>query len=722
MSTARGPSGLPWQWAPVSFPPRPSPQSRLTSLSRFQCHTRKPGSLLPETYDSGESKARKIRVERQSYIHVPKPRLMSELEERADLAPSEMLDLKRVLTCLESIYGVEYQIASDDLLMVLHTLNIAATVPEGCQVVSKSGDEDLGSGDWDCHHLGDWNEMPSMRIEVSEQEATESVYMTPDALEELENTFLKDFTAMAAKAHFKPVSARDSAMADTLNSSYLSNLFIRPNASKVEEGFTAGVVDERLLKELGGVAVFKRGWGKEHTRGRLLVPKLDMLQTIVARSLVRISRSAASSILAVLLGKEEDRPPRSAGPMLCHRGSVAAVRPLSAQEERQQRRRRRKGIHPRQLLRQIRKGFEYYGLLPQSDKLNLNEFEKQWPVVEDVRHKPVYIERITVEDCFGGQRGTTRKALQMLSLKTLFGKLELVEPTFREVLVVCRPVSESGGFKRWREALGRKLLLILGDHVPPERPIRKERLHLRVYTGIPVPLWRIVYPFKAIAFQPISIIKVDLIALAGLVAIIAQAKYGNSLLQLVWIASFVAQFLRVILQYRRMFITFENYVSKQMLKRTVAGAEGVVEFLSRSSALQQYKQTLLLYYSVFANGADLLLDTERAANLIEGILADMGAEVEFDVKEAKEELLRLGLLRMVHHDQAVAAASNGAGAYNPYEIVKPADAIPILVDHWSSILIGQLEYIEDRPWGLSMASFREEAMSSFESEKGGAAV
>eukprot|EP00192_Tetraselmis_astigmatica_P007314 CAMPEP_0117680466 /NCGR_PEP_ID=MMETSP0804-20121206/18373_1 /TAXON_ID=1074897 /ORGANISM="Tetraselmis astigmatica, Strain CCMP880" /LENGTH=711 /DNA_ID=CAMNT_0005489977 /DNA_START=400 /DNA_END=2536 /DNA_ORIENTATION=+ len=675
-----------------------------------------------KTYDSGESKARKIRVERQSYIHVPKPRLMSELEERADLAPSEMLDLKRVLTCLESIYGVEYQIASDDLLMVLHTLNIAATVPEGCQVVSKSGDEDLGSGDWDCHHLGDWNEMPSMRIEVSEQEATESVYMTPDALEELENTFLKDFTAMAAKAHFKPVSARDSAMADTLNSSYLSNLFIRPNASKVEEGFTAGVVDERLLKELGGVAVFKRGWGKEHTRGRLLVPKLDMLQTIVARSLVRISRSAASSILAVLLGKEEDRPPRSAGPMLCHRGSVAAVRPLSAQEERQQRRRRRKGIHPRQLLRQIRKGFEYYGLLPQSDKLNLNEFEKQWPVVEDVRHKPVYIERITVEDCFGGQRGTTRKAAPDAKLEDFIWEAGACGADVQRGsgglparLGVWRLQEVAGGSRAETAADSR------GPRSSREANQEGEASPASLH-GDPFPLWRIVYPFKAIAFQPISIIKVDLIALAGLVAIIAQAKYGNSLLQLVWIASFVAQFLRVILQYRRMFITFENYVSKQMLKRTVAGAEGVVEFLSRSSALQQYKQTLLLYYSVFANGADLLLDTERAANLIEGILADMGAEVEFDVKEAKEELLRLGLLRMVHHDQAVAAASNGAGAYNPYEIVKPADAIPILVDHWSSILIGQLEYIEDRPWGLSMASFREEAMSSFESEKGGAAV
>ena len=49
----------------------------------------------------------------------------------------------------------------------------------------------------------------------------------------------------------------------------------------------------------------------------------------------------------------------------------------------------------------------------------------------------------------------------------------------------------------------------------------------------------------------------------------AQAKYGSPLLSLVWIGSLVAQGLRVVLQYRRMFIQFDNYVSKQMLNRTV---------------------------------------------------------------------------------------------------------------------------------------------------------
>lgn len=48
-----------------------------------------------------------------------------------------------------------------------------------------------------------------------------------------------------------------------------------------------------------------------------------------------------------------------------------------------------------------------------------------------------------------------------------------------------------------------------------------------------------------------------------------QAKYGNPYLQLVWIGSFLAQALRVVLQYRRMFIIFDSFVSKEMFNRTV---------------------------------------------------------------------------------------------------------------------------------------------------------
>mmetsp|Transcript_24070 Transcript_24070/g.66906 ORF Transcript_24070/g.66906 Transcript_24070/m.66906 type:complete len:726 (-) Transcript_24070:409-2586(-) len=689
------------------------PNARLASLLRIRCNAKKPSTHLPGSIGAGDKRARKIRVERQSYIDVPKPRLMRELEECADLSPREMLDLKRVLTCLESIYGIEYQINGDELLMKLHTLNIAATVSEGYEVVSQSYEE---SRDWASSDKGSFGEMPSVRIQVSGQEDADSVFMTPEDLENLEKSFMKHLTSLAAKAHFNPISARDSTMADTLNSSYLSNLFIRPNVSKVEESFTAGVVDEHLLKELGGVAVFKRGWGKEHSSGRLLVPKLDLLQTTVARSLIRVSTTAASSIIGVFIRNVDKSPPRSCGPMVFKRGSVTAIRSMSEEEKRQRRRRKRKGFHPRQWLINIRKGFEYYGLLPPSDKLDLKEFENKWPVVESTRHAPVYIERVTVEDCFGGERGSTRKVLQMLSFKNLFGKLELVEPTFREVLVVCRPRSSSSGPNGWQEALRRKLLLIIGERVPPEKPFRKERLHMRVYRGIPVPLWRIVYPFKAIAFQPIRIIKVDLFAIAGLVAIICQAKSGNSFLQLVWIGSVVVQLLRVVLKYRRMFVTFENFVSKETLKRTVAGAEGVVDFLSRSAALQQYKQTLLLYHAVLVHGVDLLMDSGKASTQIEAVLAEMGAEVKFDVQEAKDELLRLGLLRLGDYH-------NGMGSYNPYEAVEPANAVSILMDHWGSILSSQLEDVEEGSRGLSMASFHEETMSSFgEKEKDGAAV
>eukprot|EP00951_Prasinocladus_malaysianus_P023364 scaffold198471_cov46-Prasinocladus_malaysianus.AAC.1 len=121
-------------------------------------------------------------------------------------------------------------------------------------------------------------------------------------------------------------------------------------------------------------------------------------------------------------------------------------------------------------------------------------------------------------------------------------------------------------------------------------------------------------------------IKVDLVAIAGLVAIIAQAKYGNPWLQLVWIGSVLAQGLRIGFQYRKMFIRFENFVSKTMLNKTVAGQEGVIDFLAQSAALQQYKQATLLYYVLLTDGIQLLENHEETAVRIEAILEAMDCQ------------------------------------------------------------------------------------------------
>lgn len=57
----------------------------------------------------------------------------------------------------------------------------------------------------------------------------------------------------------------------------------------------------------------------------------------------------------------------------------------------------------------------------------------------------------------------------------------------------------------------------------------------------------------------------------------------------------------------------------------VAGSDGVLEFMSRSAALQQFKQVLLLYYTLLVKGDKL--DICHAAVEVEGILASVGAQV-----------------------------------------------------------------------------------------------
>jgi hypothetical protein len=187
-------------------------------------------------------------------------------------------------------------------------------------------------------------------------------------------------------------------------------------------------------------------------------------------------------------------------------------------------------------------------------------------------------------------------------LRLLLAEVTLDEPAFSEMVVVYRavqprpPAATPGALHAVRRALG----LARGgggakppDVVPARGPGRP--IQLRVYRDIPLPNWKLLLPDKLLQFRPLDLVRNDVFAIAGLVAVLAQARYESVVLEVVTLVSASAALVRVVLGYQRMGDRYRSYVNEVLQQRTVASQEGAVDFLATAAAMQQFKQAALAY-------------------------------------------------------------------------------------------------------------------------------
>lgn len=146
----------------------------------------------------------------------------------------------------------------------------------------------------------------------------------PDAVSDAEEE--KDLVATVRTsledAGFELLTRRDLDLCEALNAGYLLRLSILPDGSKLDPSIakefypehidsTGDVLDPNILSQKllfdGRVLVFWRGYSKEVTKGRLLLPKLDYLQASLVQKLFgsvrnrldRLERYATINSLAV---------------------------------------------------------------------------------------------------------------------------------------------------------------------------------------------------------------------------------------------------------------------------------------------------------------------------------------------------------------------------------------------------------------------------------------
>ncbi|EFJ49215.1 hypothetical protein VOLCADRAFT_90139 [Volvox carteri f. nagariensis] len=125
---------------------------------------------------------------------------------------------------------------------------------------------------------------------------------------------LRQLLRLARRAGYQPLTIRDVRLADSLNTDYLSQLFIKGSPLRLDGALVEDFVDPSLPAEARPVLLLQRGYGRELQSGRLLLQKLDYLQTLAVGQAGGWAGGAAAVLAAVLFGTFEEAGPGAVVP------------------------------------------------------------------------------------------------------------------------------------------------------------------------------------------------------------------------------------------------------------------------------------------------------------------------------------------------------------------------------------------------------------------------
>ncbi|KAG2494283.1 hypothetical protein HYH03_007636 [Edaphochlamys debaryana] len=122
---------------------------------------------------------------------------------------------------------------------------------------------------------------------------------------DLDADALRRLLRLAGRAGYQAFTVRDVALADSLNADYLSQLFVKGSTSRLDTALVQECVDPSLPAEARSVLLLARGYGRELQAGRLLLQKLDYLQTLAVGQAGTWLKNGVSGLAAALFGTFE---------------------------------------------------------------------------------------------------------------------------------------------------------------------------------------------------------------------------------------------------------------------------------------------------------------------------------------------------------------------------------------------------------------------------------
>lgn len=463
-------------------------------------------------------------------------------------------------------------------------------------------------------------------------------------------------------AGFELLSRRDLDLCEALNAGYLLRLSILPDVSKLDGGIAKEFFPERfssngtvLDKHKGDflfdqrVLVFWRGYSKEVTRGRLLLPKLDYLQASLVQRLfgklreqmghwernialtgLSVYRKATACFISYMRQMADQVPNQSVSKRLrrafrspyfysafkvLNNGtlpSVAEMKAAAAKRGNVFKLSRYGGSetkfvgspNPMDALTPFiiceEKDNVCNGDLTKKlrvqkvdrvmyESLNRNEVCCPYDSKEASLPPMQLLERVSISNLVDVFTKEGRRNF----VQTMLSKSELVEPTFEEVVVVWRPLQEKTDSSKFAPP---QIAYELADMFDIEGlpNIQKEPdtipiapLQIRTFEDVPMANLPAVLPQTKLVFRPADAFVFDLISIFSFVAIAGSIRFDNPKLDLIALVSVGVWLFRTVLRYSNKLARYDLLVKKFLTSKISHRNSGALKYLATEAGSQR---------------------------------------------------------------------------------------------------------------------------------------
>jgi hypothetical protein len=271
-------------------------------------------------------------------------------------------------------------------------------------------------------------------------------------------------------------------------------------------------------------------------------------------------------------------------------------------------------------------------------------------------------------------------ATQPKAATQLFKPIKLQEPAMQRVISLfrLRPPTPPG----WMEKIP-----VLGKIIAAKKPPEGARdwtMHIKMFKHIPLADSEIIFPEKNMRMKSFDVTMLVITVLLGVFALYKSlGKEGGGSAALIVLSVLAAYSVKLVLGYRRTKATYQAKITQDLYNKNLDNNIGVLQYLMDTLEEQEFKEAILCYYILYAEGTALTAEEidERAEMFLKEKFE--GLEVDFEVDDALNKVIEKA--EKEEHDLPIVQVIQGADGIERYK-AKPLDeALRVLDGIWDNL-------------------------------------
>jgi hypothetical protein len=237
-------------------------------------------------------------------------------------------------------------------------------------------------------------------------------------------------------------------------------------------------------------------------------------------------------------------------------------------------------------------------------------------------------------------------------ISSLFAKTELVEPTYKEVVVIWRPKNVEHKKPRFQPpqfVYDVADLFDIEGLEPPQPPPEPKPLPLQIRTfdGTPLANLPAVFPKTKLVFRPADAFVFDAISVATLLLAVGSQRFDSPRLDLIAFLSVSLWLIRLTIRYSNKLARYDLLVKTFLTSKISHRNAGALKYLAAEAGSQRATRAALVHdWLCTLSGQDWDVDriVEEGPDLINELVAEK--QVDLDTRAALNDLEDLKLVKI----------------------------------------------------------------------------